>query len=312
MELYKSRDFSAFFQDTFAFIKQYGRHFFKHFFIVNGIFVLILMVFGYFFMSFYTDIVFSGLMQNNPNAIDDFMNENSVLFLILFILFVIISIVFGVFMYAYPVFYLKLYQKNSDINFGTSELIQAYKVNLGRLFVYIICSILIGIPLILVFGAVIFVMFITIIGILAIPFAIGALSLFYFMALLEYMEGRMSIWDAFGYSWKLLSSKFLAAVASVGLFYLMSYVIQNVITVIAYIFGMVRMFTTVGDDGSNSEAIGGMMSMVMIISFIATFLLGTILNNLVLLNQGIIFYSLKEEAEKINTKDIIDQIGSVE
>jgi len=49
MQLYKSRDFSAFFQDTFAFLKQNGKHYFKHYFIVNGIFLMILMVLGYFF-----------------------------------------------------------------------------------------------------------------------------------------------------------------------------------------------------------------------------------------------------------------------
>ena len=35
MQLYKARDFSALFQDTFAFVKRFGKHFFKHFFIVN-------------------------------------------------------------------------------------------------------------------------------------------------------------------------------------------------------------------------------------------------------------------------------------
>ncbi|NNK86645.1 MAG: hypothetical protein HKO90_00045 [Flavobacteriaceae bacterium] len=312
MQLYKTRDFSLFFQDTFSFVKSHGGHFFKNFFIVNGLFVLILMIIGYFFMSFYTDIVFGGMMEGNTNVIDDFMNENSVLFLMLFVLFLVASLVFGVFMYAFPVFYLQLYQKTGGTDFGSSELFMAYKENLDKLFIYIICSLLVGIPLIIVFSVLVFALFITIIGILLLPFAIGAVMLFFFMALLEYMEGRMGIWDSYSYSWRLLSSKFVAAVGSVGLFYLMSYLIQNVITLIAYIFGFVQMFTTIEDGTPQADDVGGMMSVVMIISFIAGFLLGTILNNIVLINQGIIFYSLKEEAEGINTRDIIDQIGTGE
>ena len=312
MQLYKTRDFGLFFQDTFSFVKGHGGHFFKNFFIVNGLFVLILMIIGYFFMTFYTDIVFGGMIDGNPNAVEDFMNENFVLFLLLFILFVVATLVFGVFMYAYPVFYLQLYQKTGGTNFGSSELFVIYKENLAKLFTYILCAVLVGVPIMIVFTALLFALFITIIGILLIPFAIGAIMLFFFMALLEYMEGRQGIWDSFSYSRKLLSSKFVPAVGSVGLFYLMSYIIQNVITLIAYIFGFIQMFTTIEDGAPQPEDVGGLMSVVLIVSFIAGFLLGTILNNIVLLNQGIIFYSLKEESEGIYTKDIIDQIGSGE
>ncbi|MBT8257729.1 MAG: hypothetical protein KJO49_04605 [Bacteroidia bacterium] len=312
MQLYKTRDFSAFFQDTFAFIKQNGGHFFKHFFIVNGLFVLLLMVLGYFFVTFYTEMVFGGLTQNDPNVMDDFINENSVLFLFVMILFLVASILFGIFMYAFPVFYLKLYRIKGGKNFGTAELITEYKENLSRLFIYVVCAILLGIPLIMVFAVIVFVLFITIIGLLVIPFVMAILMLFYYLALSEYLEGKMGIWDAFGYAWKLLSSKFFPAVACAGLFYLMSYIIQNVITVIAYIFGLVQLFTDSSGGNPDPEAVGGMMTVVMVISFIGGFLLGIFLNNIVLLNQGIIYHSLKEEVENIHTKDVIDQIGSGE
>jgi len=78
MQLYKSRGFSAFFQDTFSFIKQNGKHYFKHFFIVNGIFLLILMAIGYFITKFYSDFLFSGVLQggNSNTVFDEYMNEN--------------------------------------------------------------------------------------------------------------------------------------------------------------------------------------------------------------------------------------------
>ncbi len=312
MQLYKSRNFSSFFQDTFGFIKLNGGHFFRHFFIINGFLVLILMIIGYFFMSLYSEAVFGGIAQNDPNLFDDFLNENSVLLLILMIVFVVVSLVFGVVMYAFPVLYLKLYRVKGENNFGTVELLAQYKENLSRLFVFLFSAILIGIPLILLFSIIIFGLIITIIGMFLIPFAIATLMLFYYMALSEYLEGEKVIWDCYGYSWKLMSSKFIAAVGCTGLFYMMSYILQNVITIIAYIFGLVQLFTDSSGSNPNAQEVGGMMTMVMAVSFIGGFLLGVILNNVVLLNQGIIFHSLKEDAESIHAKDIIDQIGSGE
>lgn len=312
MELYKSRDFSAFFQDTFGFIKQHGKHFFKHFFIVNGVLLLVLMILGYFFMQFYTEVFFGGLLQNDTNSIENYMNENGGFFMLLMIVFVIVFIVFTVLMNAYPAIYLKLYNVDQTTNFGTKAIVNAYKSNLGKLFIFIVSSILLSIPLLIVLGLLTFLLFITIIGIMILPLLIGAFSLFFIMAFMEYIEDEKGIWDCFGYSLKLMSSKFWAAVGSVGLFYLMSYLLQNIITIIAYIFGMVQFFTRAENTPADPQAFQGTMSVIMIVMFIAGFLLGAVLNNIVLLNQGIVFYSLKEENENINTKSIIDQIGSGE
>ena len=75
MQLYKSRDFSAFFQDTFTFLKQNGKHYFKHFFIVNGIFLLILMVIGYFLTKFYSEFLFGGVLQGGNSKFQQKLKE---------------------------------------------------------------------------------------------------------------------------------------------------------------------------------------------------------------------------------------------
>lgn len=312
MQLYKSRDFSAFFQDTFAFLKQNGKHYFKHYFIVNGIFLLILMVLGYFFTKFYSELLFGGILQNNPNAMDDYMNDNLGLFVLLLFVFLTVGLIAGLISYSYTAIYLKLYIKNNGSNFDTKAIIESYKANIGKLFIFLLCGLLIAFPILIVSGIVMFVLAITIIGFLLLPLVIGALSLFYNMTLMEYIENKKGIWDSFGYAWTLLTSKFWAAVGSVGLFFLMSYIVQNVITIIPYIFGMASIFTTIDSGSTTSQDIGGTMMVIMLIVFFITFIVGSILNNIVQLNQGIVFYSLKEDQENINTKSIIDQIGSGE
>jgi len=312
MQLYKSRNFSAFFQDTFAFLKQNGKHFFKHFFIVNGIFILILMVMGYFFTKFYTTVVFGGLLQNNPNAMDDYLNDNIGVFVLFALAFISIGLIAAIISYAYTAIYLKLYIENKGSDFQTKTIIDSYKSKLGKLFIFLICGILIGIPLALIAGIIMFLLAITLIGVLLLPVVIGAFSLFYYMTLMEYLENKKGIWDSYSYAWTLLSSKFWPAVGCVGLFYLMTYILQNVITIIPYIFGMASIFTTLEDGVPNPEETGATMMVVMLIVFFISFLFGTILNNIVQLNQGLVFYSLKEDKENINTKSEIDQIGSGE
>jgi hypothetical protein len=311
MELYKTRGFSEFFQDTFSFLKQNGKHFFKHYFIINGIFLLILSVLGYFFTKFYSDFLFSGILKNNSTSVvDEYMNENLGLFIIMIFVFLIVGLTAAIVSYAFPAIYLKLYNEKCGTNFETQDIVNTYKANIGKLFVFVICSIIIAIPLLFVFVICGFILMITIVGILMIPLLLGAFMLFFNMALMEYLENKKDIWECFGYSWILLKSNFWASIASVGLFYLISYVIQNIVTIIPYLFGMASLFTTVDQGSTSSEDIGGTMMIVMLIVFFISFIMGAILGNIVQLNQGIIFYSLKEQNENINTKSIIDQIGS--
>jgi hypothetical protein len=59
-------------------------------------------------------------------------------------------------------------------------------------------------------------------------------------------------------------------------------------------------------------AIQKTMTVMMLAIFLLTFLVSSILNVVVQLNQGIVYYSLKEDNENINTKSDIDLIGSGE
>ena len=313
MELYKSRDFSAFFQDTFAFIKQNGKHFFREYFIVNGIFLLVLAILGYFFTKFYTDFIFGGILDNQSTTfLDDYVNDNLVLFVSLLCLFVVVAIIAGVISYAFPFIYLKLYTHKGGRNFETRDILNSYKANVGKLISFVLSCILISIPMLILFFIVAFLLAITIIGFMAIPILVGAFMLFYSMALMEYLKENKSIWSCFGYSWELIKSKFWPAVGSVGLFYLIIYIVQNIISIIPYFFGMASMFTTVEDVSTSTEELGATITVIMLAVFFLTFFVSAILNNVVQLNQGIVYYSLKEEKENINTKSVIDQIGSGE
>jgi hypothetical protein len=313
MQLYKSRGFGEYFQDTFAFLKQNGKHLFKHFFIINGIFLLILMAIGYFFSKFYTETVLGGLINGNNSALDDYMNQNSSIFVLLVLVFIVVGLIAGIVSYAFVPIYLKLYNQNKGKNFTATDIINVYKAKIGKLFTFLFAAIVVAIPLSIGIGLLLFILAITIIGIFAMPLVIGAVSLFYQGTLMEYLEENRSIWDSFGYSWKMMSSKFWAAIACVGLFYLISYIAQNAIAIIPYIFGMVDLFTDIeANTVPDSMAIQKTMTVMMLAIFLLTFLVSSVLNVILQLNQGVVYYSLKEDIENINTRSDIDLIGSGE
>ncbi len=306
MQLYQTRTFGDYFQDTFSFFKNNGKHFFKNYFIINGVFLLILLVLGYFLTEFYTDFLFGGIISNDSTAVDAFINENGFIFGLIAFLFLIVGLIAGVVSYAYVPIYLKLYAVENEKNFDTNDITAVYKSNVSKLIIFLLTSILLAIPLMIVMMIVMFVLMITMIGILLLPFVLAALMLFYFMTLSEYLDGDKGIWDCFGYSWELIKLKFWPTVGAVGLFYLMAYIAQNIVIIIPYVFGVASIFSVNNDP----EETASKMKVVMLIVFFLSFILGAILNNLTQLNQGLVYYSLKEENEHVNTKSIIDQIGS--
>ncbi|WP_299278273.1 hypothetical protein [uncultured Psychroserpens sp.] len=312
MQLYKSRGFGEFFQDTFSFLKQNGGHLFKNFFIINGIFLIILMAMSYFSGKFYTDILFSGL-NGTSNVIDDYLNQNGAMFFLFAFLFIVIGLIAGIISYSFMPIYLKLYAAHNGKHFSASDIINVYKDNIGKMLIFLVCGILIAIPLAIFLGLLAFVLTITLVGILGLPLLVGGVALYYQGALMEYFDNKRGIWESFGYSWKLMSSKFWAVVGCAGLFYVMSYIIQYIVALIPYIFGMLNLFTDIQpgvnpDPEEVSRSLTVMMLMVSMLTFIVSTFLGVIMQ----LNQGVIFYSLKEDHENINTKSDIDLIGSGE
>ena len=314
MELYKSRSFGDFFQDTFSFIKHNGIHLFKHFLIINGIFLLILAVFLYFFSKFYSDLLFGGLYgQSGTTDFDTYINENGALFFLLVFLFILVALISAVISYAYLPIYMKLYDEHGGKNFGSSQVLKAYTSNIGKLLLFLICGFILGIPLVIALGIILFIFMITIIGMLAIPFIIGGFSLFYQMSLMEYFQNKKGIWESFGYSWNLLTSKFWAAIGSVGLFLLMGYVAQYALAIIPAMISFADTMTSTGESANyaaQDESVGALIFMLSF--FFLSFFSGVLINVIVQINQGIVFYGLKEDNENVKTKSIIDQIGSVE
>ena len=311
MQLYQNRGFNEFFQDTFTFIKENGKHYFKSYFIINGILLIILAVLTYYLTQFYTNTVYRGILggTNPTDVLDTYINENFGLFIVLLIAIICVALVFGIVSYAYTPIYFKLYEKYNGKNFETHDILNAYKKYSLKLLSFLVFGFLLAFPLLLIFGIGMFILAITIIGILGIPLLVGLFAGLYNMTLLEYLDNKRTFWDSFGYAWSLITSKFWHAVGCMGIFYIITYIVQLGLSIFQSIFNTANILTGIENTNASVDEQNISMTIFLIFMFIVTFLVGIIMSNINQVNQSIIYFGLKEGKENINTKSEIDLIG---
>jgi hypothetical protein len=155
--------------------------------------------------------------------------------------------------------------------------------------VVLLCFILIGIPLLL----------------FAIPTAVSWISLSFY----EYLNHDRSFFNAFGSGFKHIKNQYFPNIGSLMIMYLIVQITMSVFTMIPYAFGMASVFTSVQNgpsDGDPLSTVKIMLTIIMVVSILMSY----ILNNLLLINQGLVYYSRRESDENISSKDSIDLIGS--
>ncbi len=280
MELLQKRGFSAFFSDTFRFIKENAAHFFTNYFIINGIFLLLSLVKNY----------FDGAGDSFPVIIE--------------LLFGLVSIAFAIINWTFVTIYMILYnEKKTDFDY--QDIMNAYKEKIGKILIFMLASILVAIPVIIVFYIVMLLLAITIVGFVLIPLLYASLVLLFALALFEYLNTDRNIFDCYTYAFKLFSKKFWATTGSTALLYLMIFVIYGFALGAT---GMVASFMEL----NTSDPEDMMVSIQTILaspSVLITLTLLSILMVVVQISQGIIYFSQKELLENISVKSTIDDIG---
>ncbi len=312
-QLFKKRNFGELVGDTFTFFKMYGKHYFRNYFIINGGFLLILLVLIYFLMKVFFDGMsanFGGGMNTMGNNFDAYINDNLGLFIGLGI-FTGISILFLTLLsYAFPVAYLNLMEKNTD--FSTDEIIAVIKSKAGKIVIFFIASLFILIPVMFVVLGLCFALVFILIGIPLMLIMIPAMMCWISLSFFDYMSTDNSYFESLGNGFGLLRQNFWPTVGSTAVMYLIMQIIVGFVSMIPYMFGIFSMFTSL-DSQNASAGFGGeqfsflmvMMGLTMILSIVMNF----IFQNFILVNQGIIYYSLREENENNSPKSQIDLIG---
>lgn len=314
-QLYKKRNFSDFVGDTFAFFKTYGKHYYRNYFIINGGFLLVLLVLMYFLGKIFYEGIFSnlsgGVNYGADNSADVFISNNLPLIIGLGLFAFIAAIFLSILSYAYPVAYLKLVEKKTD--FTTQDIITEIKSKTGKIIVFFLASLFVLIPIMLLVMGLSFALVFIIIGIPLLFIIIPALMCWFSLAFYDYISTDKGYFDALGGGFSLLKQKFWPCVGSTAVMYMIMQIVVGFVSMIPYIIGIFSMFTTLeSQDGSQvpqPENISFFMIM-MGVTMVLSLLLNFIFQNFILVNQGIMYYSIREENENNTPKSEIDLIGT--
>jgi hypothetical protein len=310
-ELYKERDLSANLSETITFFKSFGKHFFKNFFIINGIFLMILMVLIYFISKIYMEVLFSGAnnLNNNPNYFSNYISENITLVVGGFITAIIVIAILSMLNITFPIVYLKLFEKENNTNFSTQDISKELRKNVGKMFVFLLGITCIIMPLaFIVFGILVLLCFILIGFPLLIILGIAFFS-WVMLSYHDYILNDVGFFKALSNGYYLLRLKFWTIVGTTFLMLMLIQIIQGIITIIPYLFTIGSMFVTTQDGSSqtdNYSSLGIIMAVIMVLSVLISY----IFNNFIVINQGLIYYSLHEDAENSSTNNQIDLIGT--
>lgn len=146
MQFYKKRDFGALISDTFNFVKLYGKNYFKNYFVINGLLIILMAVLVFFGFKNFFSLIFEGIGGNSA-SIGRYFLENIMqiifTFLFIFLVFIMISVV----NYSYPVLYLKRLTETGNKNIAVDEIMSDMKKNIGKIFKLFIGFVFIIIPL---------------------------------------------------------------------------------------------------------------------------------------------------------------------
>ena len=306
-QLYKQRNFSDLINDTFLFFRKSGKNYFRNYFIINGGFLLILIVLIYLVSKVFFDGLFSSFGTPKANElIENFFSDNLTYFIITAIFAVILILLLTMLSYSYPVIYLKLLEKNE--NPDTSQIVAAIKAKTGKIILFALLSLVTFVPIacisLLISGVLVFVL----IGIPLFVVVLAAITCWIFLSFFDYINNDTDYFTAMGNGYRMLVNKFWHNVGTTAIFMLIVYIVHSIISFIPYIIGMISMFSEMPRDGGTPDL--SFFGVMMLITIILSTLLSFILTNLTIINQGIIYYSSLEQQQNNSLHSEIDQIGS--
>lgn len=311
-ELLKKRGLSEYISDTFTFFKIFGKHFFRNYIIINGGFLLILCVLMYFLFKVYFEVLFSVSGAPSGSYFLEYFNNNFGIFIGSIILFGILIIILSLLNIAYPILYLQLIEEKGGNDFTTSDVILLLKQNTGRLLKFFIGSVFILFPIMIISFVILLLLCFILIGIPLIMIAMPAFIAWGHLSLYTYLTEKTVFFESLKKGFLLLKQEFWSITGTTFIMLMLIQIVQGFITMIPYMIGMILFFTSANASQFNVSQPDGLSALGIFITvvFLFAIILSYLFNNLIIVNQGIIYYSLREENENLTSVSQIDLIGT--
>ncbi len=310
-QLYKRRNFNELIGDTFNFFKAHGKNYFANYIAINGAILLILIVLLYFFMKMFYDGLFSNGSPNTGTAFENYLLQNMELFIGYgigaFILILILTFINSL----YPIAYLKLIEKNEETN--ATNLWKYIKSKIGKSIIFFLLSLVTLFPAAILLGFICFALVFILIGIPLVLIVIPAIFTCISFAYYNYITTNEGYFDSISKGYKLFIKKPWPLIGSTMIIYFIVNTVVSFISFIPYFIGIFGVIFNIDTQNveNQQDTISFMMIMVGI-TFILSISLNYLLQNIISVNQGIMYYSMIDETEKTSNLSEIDLIGNNE
>ncbi|AQX04718.1 hypothetical protein BBD33_05400 [Elizabethkingia meningoseptica] len=313
MQFYKKRDFGALVSDTLNFFKLYGRNYFKNYLTLNGgviILLVVVIVIGYgdFFMQ-----AFGSNTSGEAYLFQDYFQQNQASLIGASIVAIVLILLLSLVSYSFPVLYMKRLAETGSTKITINEMIEDMKKNLKKFFIFFLGSTFILVPIFIVAFIVSSFLMIILIGFLLLMLCIPVMVNMMNFTLFNMYNTEEGFFGSIGKAFKIQFSKsFWKYVGSTFIMYLL---INVVTTIFAFIpmmvlYGYMLSSINTSPDGIGQESATFMILMAVVYS--VSLACSIILNNLIYVNSGFMYYDSRVDLHREITFSEIDSIGSRE
>ncbi|MBA5793984.1 hypothetical protein H1R17_09210 [Flavobacterium sp. xlx-214] len=315
-QLFQIRGFGEFISDTFQFLKNYGKNYFKNYLKHAFVALLLLMVSMALIGTFYYRVLITTVGFTGTETYDNaFVTENVVLLIVGMIAIVIISLYLALLNYSYPVYYLRLVGENPNKMPELQSIKTLVKNDFGRLLLFGLLSVIVFSIIGIVAFSIAAILSFVIIGIFIFILLMPTFITWYSLTLYYYLNKNQSFFDALKYAFYTITNNFWNIIGANLCMLIIVYVLSMAVTMIPYMIMMITM--VLGMEGiessqsMNSSNIS-IFLVVMVIVYCFSILVSMLLNHLLLIQTGLVYYSEREKLEQNTMRQSIDEIGKHE
>lgn len=307
MQIYKKRDFGALISDTFLFLKQHGKNYFKNYLVINGGLMLLLLIIA---VVGFRDII-SQLYQSNMNnanqIFEQYFDQNFGIFITICILISVVGLFVWLMNFAFPIIYLDKMGKEKRSDFTVSEIVEALKKKMGRIFIFFLFSLFILLPMMMVVMGVTIASILLIIGFLLIFIVYPTLVNIFNFNMFDYLVTDNGVFKSFSNALSIqFSKKFWVYMATTLVMYI---IIQVIVSVFAMVPGMMLgVQSTVSANTSDDFSV---LMIITLILYVLSMLVSIILSNAIYICTGLMYFDARTDLHREEYYKEIDEIGKL-
>lgn len=320
IEFYKKRDFGELLNATFNFFKIHGKNYFKNYFLINGLLLILLVVI---FVIGYREIFMQFLGSNTGGQayfFEQYFAENQEMLIgtgiLVFILFLLTMVV----TYSYPVLYMKRISETGNSKITADQMLGDIKQNFGKFILYFLGLLFIIMPLFLVIFGISYVLMFLLIGFVILLFLLPTFANIVNFILYDYFHTDRGFFSSLGYA---ISSQFSYSQpnektpywkywGTTIIIYLIINVVVSIFSILPVLILMGVTFTQPDADVNGDSPLSGSLGIAIFMLYGISILASLVLSNLLYVASGFMYYDSRTDLHRSVSLDEISKIGSNE